>query len=72
LIAKQNRARRVAARPSVSSDIEPLSGGKIQRIAGLHTERRVPGVDVPDDPVAPVEMQRVEIGKQARSGRPLA
>jgi hypothetical protein len=52
--------------------MEPVSGGKIQRIAGLHAERRVPGVDVPDDPVAPIEMQRVGIGKQARAGRPLA
>lgn len=52
--------------------MKPLSGGMMHRIAGLHAERRVPGVDVPDDPVAPVEMQRVGIGKQARAGRPIA
>jgi hypothetical protein len=52
--------------------MDPVGGGKMQRIAELHAERRVPGVEVPDNSVAPVERQRVGIGKQARAGRSLA
>lgn len=52
--------------------MDPVGGGEIQRIAWLDAERRVPSFDVPDDSVAPVEWQRVAIGKQARADRPLA
>src|SRR6185369_2757463 len=44
-------------------DVDPLLGRQIEFVAGLHVERFVPGVDVPDDAVDPIFVGAVRVGQ---------